>query len=87
MSRRFAWADSTFHYRPRRTFWQKVGDIQWFFVIISTVLIASGLFLAAVVFIAPQQAEEAKRVAIECAAQEGREPFRLSKFEVICIDD
>ncbi len=79
-----------FHYGPRMTFWEKVGDIDWLWLFFKIVMVAFVVFLGCVAYFVPPQiekkAQEAEHAAIECAAQEGREPFRMSQFRVICID-
>jgi hypothetical protein len=81
---------SAFHYGPRRTFWQWVGDIEWGLLILKVVMAALLASIAVVAYVVPPQIEnrarENERVAIECAAQPGHEPFRVSQYRVICLD-
>ncbi|HEX9087330.1 MAG TPA: hypothetical protein VF867_07390 [Arthrobacter sp.] len=70
-------------YGSRLTFWEWLCDIDWGWLFFNVVMVVGILAVGALTGIASQEAE---RVAVECAAQPGHEPFRTSQYHVICLD-
>ncbi len=77
------------YFFERRTFWDRAHE-SWWPIFYRTVMVAPLLLLLwianVLAFVMPEQQREAERFVAECPAQEGHEPFRVSQWQVVCID-